>query len=135
MLRTITRFYERYRLVMWLTGSAGSLGVPLAGWGVYSLHQWVERANLSVDNPEFMSDYATRNLFSWFFSAGGVLSKMLGALFLLGVIASLILLAVQLLSFLASRTEISGIDETLDDQSSASDEYDPDSLDDYGDMD
>lgn len=114
LLHGIQGLYDRYRLLMWLSGLLGGVGLPVLGWGVYALKRWADVTDMMVDNPEGASTIVTDGLFTWFFDAGGVGGRLLGFLFLFGVVFLVGLIVLQVLGFVASRTRVSGVDGEME---------------------
>lgn len=130
----ILHWYKQYRMVMWLSTTLGGVGVPLLGYGVYAWDFIRERKGLLTDNPELANGDSLPNVVDWLLgSTGAIVPRILEVLAFVGIFGILLLIVCQIGSFVARRTELSGVDHEREDQERADRESDEeDSFDDYG---
>lgn len=130
----LTSLYKRVRFLAWFLGTIPTVATPLIGYGLYALEINEERQHALTDSPEFASDIQQENLWDWLTGFAGSHGQIIGITLLFGVLFIALLIALQCFSFVAARTELSGVDkqEVQQEHSRRKAETDYDRFDDYG---
>ena len=108
LLYKITSLYRKARWLMWLTGMLPTTLIPLLGYGMHALNIAKDRQELATDNPELASEETTGSLFDWI--TGETVGRIVGIIVILGIIFILLLIVLQIFSFIGARTSVSGTD-------------------------
>lgn len=108
LLYKITSLYRKARWLMWLAGMVPTTLIPLLGYGMHALNIAKDRQELATDNPELASEETTGSLFDWI--TGETVGRIVGIIVILGIIFILLLIVLQIFSFIGARTSVSGTD-------------------------
>lgn len=108
LLYKITSLYRKARWLMWLAGMVPTTLIPLLGYGMHALNIAKDRQELATDNPELASEETTGSLFDWI--TGETVGRIVGIIMILGIIFILLLIVLQIFSFIGARTSVSGTD-------------------------
>lgn len=108
LLYKITSLYRKARWLMWLAGMVPATLIPLLGYGMHALNIAKDRQELATDNPELASEETTGSLFDWI--TGETVGRIVGIIVILGIIFILLLIVLQIFSFIGARTSVSGTD-------------------------
>ena len=108
LLYKITSLYRKARWLMWLAGMLPTTLIPLLGYGMHALNIAKDRQELATDNPELASEETTGSLFDWI--TGETVGRIVGIIVILGIIFILLLIVLQIFSFIGARTSVSGTD-------------------------
>ena len=108
LLYKITSLYRKARWLMWLGGMLPTTLIPLLGYGMHALNIAKDRQELATDNPELASEETTGSLFDWM--TGETVGRIVGIIVILGIIFILLLIVLQIFSFIGTRTSVSGTD-------------------------
>ena len=108
LLYKITSLYRKARWLMWLAGMVPTTLIPLLGYGMHALNIAKDRQELATDNPELASEETTGSLFDWITGETG--GRIVGIIVILGIIFILLLIVLQIFSFIGARTSVSGTD-------------------------
>ena len=108
LLYKITSLYRKARWLMWLAGMLPTTLIPLLGYGMHALNIAKDRQELATDNPELASEETTGSLFDWM--TGETVGRIIGIITILGIIFILLLIILQIFSFIGARTSVSGTD-------------------------
>lgn len=108
LLYKITSLYRKARWLMWLAGMLPTTLIPLLGYGMHALNIAKDRQELATDNPELASEETTGSLFDWM--TGETVGRIIGIITILGIIFILLLIILQIFSFIGARTSASGTD-------------------------
>lgn len=108
LLYKITSLYRKARWLMWLAGMLPTTLIPLLGYGMHALNIAKDRQELATDNPELASEETTGSLFDWM--TGETVGRIVGIIVILGIIFILLLIVLQIFSFIGARTSVSGTD-------------------------
>ena len=108
LLYKITSLYRKARWLMWLAGMLPTTLIPLLGYGMHALNIAKDRQELATDNPELASEETTGSLFDWL--TGETVGRIVGIIVILGIIFILLLIVLQIFSFIGARTSVSGTD-------------------------
>lgn len=127
------KWYRRYRLIMWLSGMGSGILLPALSYGIHAIGLLREKRLLSTDNPEIAGELSVENFWEYLTGLQGAFGMILRVLLVVIAIALVLLLIFQILSFIAKRTELTGVDETTrrESQSVKRIQYDVE-YDDYG---
>ena len=93
---------------MWLGGMLLTTLIPLLGYGMHALNIAKDRHELATDNPELASEETTGSLFDWM--TGETVGRIIGIIVILGIVFILLLIVLQIFSFIGARTSVSGTD-------------------------
>lgn len=108
LLYKITSLYRKARWLMWLGGMLPTTLIPLLGYGMHALNIAKDRQELATDNPELASEETTGSLFDWI--TGETVGRIVGIIVILGIIFILLLIVLQIFSFIGARTSVFGTD-------------------------
>lgn len=108
LLYKITSLYRKARWLMWLAGMLPTTLIPLLGYGMHALNIAKDKQELATDNPELASEETTGSLFDWMTSEN--VGRIIGIITILGIVFILLLIVLQIFSFIGSRTSVSGTD-------------------------
>lgn len=125
--------YRRYRFAMWASGVLSSVGIPLAGYGLYAFDLYKTNRLLSEDNPELASSNTAASPLSFMTGHAGWVGGVVGAVLVLGVILMAFLAVLQIVLFVGRRTKLTGPDDDATEDGNDMDDDDMD--DDYQDGD
>ena len=93
---------------MWLGGVLTTTLIPMMGYGMHALNIAKDKQELSTDNPELASEETAGSLFDWMTSE--TVGKIIGIIAILGIVFILLLIVLQIFSFIGARTSVSGTD-------------------------
>lgn len=113
LLYQVSRLYRSYQKVMWISGLATTFGAPLVGYGMYALSSLKTKRSMLEDNPELANDISTVNPLEWVSHVQGWLPTVVRVLFMVGLFVSVCAVVGWVISLIAARTKISGVDDTL----------------------
>lgn len=108
LLYKITGIYRKARWLMWLAGILTTTLIPLLGYGMHALNIAKDKQELATDNPELASEVTAGSLFDWMTSEN--VGRIIGIIAILGIVFILLLILLQIFSFIGSRTSLSGTD-------------------------
>lgn len=108
----ILGWYRRYRLIMWLSGVGSGILLPALSYGIHAVGLLREKRLLATDNPEIAGELSVENFWEYLTGLQGAFGMILRVLLVVIAIALVLLLIFQILSFIAKRTELTGVDET-----------------------
>lgn len=108
----LTGLYRRFRWVTWLSGSIATFVAPLLGYIPYLAGINARRREMSVDSPEYASDVKAGSIWDWLSGAVSGNFNPVGLIALIGGVFLLLLVVLQIFSFVMARTELSGVDKT-----------------------
>lgn len=100
--------YRKARWVMWLSGVLSTTLIPMLGYGMHALNIAKDRQELATDNPELASEETAGSLFDWM--NGETVGRIIGIIAILGIVFILLLIMLQIFSFIGARTSVSGTD-------------------------
>ncbi|MBV3807327.1 MULTISPECIES: hypothetical protein [Bifidobacterium] len=105
LLYKITGIYRKARWLMWLGGILTTTLIPMMGYGMHALNIAKDKQELATDNPELASEVTAGSLFDWI--TGENVGRIIA---ILGIIFILLLVVLQIFSFIGARTSVSGTD-------------------------
>ena len=108
LLYKLTGMYRKARWLMWLGGALTTTLIPMMGYGMHALNIEKDKQELATDNPELASEETAGSLFDWM--TGENAGKIIGIIAILGIVFVLLLIVLQIFSFIGARTSVSGTD-------------------------
>lgn len=93
---------------MWLGGVLTTTLIPMMGYGMHALNITKDKQELATDNPELASEETAGSLFDWM--TGENVGRIIGIIAILGIVFILLLIMLQIFSFIGARTSVSGTD-------------------------
>lgn len=108
LLYKITGIYRKARWLMWLGGILTTTLIPMMGYGMHALNIAKDKQELATDNPELASEVTAGSLFDWI--TGENVGRIIGIITVLGIVFILLLVVLQIFSFIGARTSVSGTD-------------------------
>lgn len=93
---------------MWLSGVLTTTLIPMMGYGMHALNIAKDKQELATDNPELASEETAGSLFDWM--TGENVGRIIGIIAILGIVFILLLIVLQIFSFIGARTSVSGTD-------------------------
>lgn len=108
LLYKFTGIYRKARWLMWLGGVLTTTLIPMMGYGMHALNITKDKQELATDNPELASEETAGSLFDWM--TGENVGRIIGIIAILGIVFILLLIMLQIFSFIGARTSVSGTD-------------------------
>ena len=112
ILWKISKWYNRYQVLMWAVGSITAIAAPLIGYATYFLGINNQHAELVSDSPEYANDITAGNLIQWLTGQAHSYGRILGIIAIIGTLLIIFCITFTIIDWIGQRTEISGTDQS-----------------------